>query len=171
MCIGVCSDSCQHYQYTSNGIILSTDTVLHSSQSALIVLLIMHCFLILCVDTPLLTVAVLLEELQEVHDWYMLGAYLNVPVYQLNKIQTTHTQDGVERCKLEMLQYWLDTTTTTRSWKEIARALEQLNMLTLAARLKSKYLWTSLLATTPDSVCVCGLIWWVHVYMHACVRA
>ena len=52
-----------------------------------------------------------------------------------------------------MLQYWLDTTMTA-SWKDIARALEQLNMLSLAARLKLKYLRTSP-ATTPDGVCVC----------------
>ena len=110
-------------------------------------------FFILYVDTPLLTVAVLLKELQEVDDWYMLGAYLNVPVRELKKIKATHTQDGVDRCKLEMLQYWLDTTMTA-SWKDIARALEQLNMLTLAARLKLKYLRTSP-ATTANGVCVC----------------
>ena len=40
---------------------------------------------ILCVDTTILTVAVLLEELKEVDDWYMLGAYLNVPIRELKK--------------------------------------------------------------------------------------
>ena len=110
-------------------------------------------FFILYVDTPLLTVSVLLEELQEVDDWYMLGAYLNVPVRELKKIKATHTQDGADRCKLEMLQYWLDTTMTA-SWKNIARALERLNMLTLAARLKLNYLRTSP-ATTPEGVCLC----------------
>ena len=35
--------------------------------------------------------AVLLEELKEVDNWFMLGAYLNVPVSQLNKIQSTHS--------------------------------------------------------------------------------
>ena len=98
--------------------------------------------------------AVLLEELREVDHWFMLGAFLNVPVPKLKKIAATHTQDGVERCKLEMLQYWLDTTMTA-SWRDIARALEQLNMLTLAARLKLKYLMTSL-ATTAEGVCVCS---------------
>ena len=85
---------------------------------------------------------VLLEELKEVTSWYMLGAYLNVPVHALEKIRSTHTHDGVERCKLEMLQYWLNTTMNA-SWKDVTRALEQLDMLTLAARLKSKFLWTS----------------------------
>ena len=95
-------------------------------------------FVILCIpslyaaDTSLLTVSLLLEELKEVTDWYLLGAYLNVPVYELKKI---NAQDGVERCKLEVLHYWLNTTTTA-SWKDIARALEQLDMLKLAARLK-----------------------------------
>ena len=61
-----------------------------------------------------------------------------------------------------MLQYWLDTTMTA-SWKDVAslRALEHLSMLTLAARLKLKYLNTSMAATT-DGVCAC-------VCVHACV--
>ena len=96
--------------------------------------------------------AVLLEELKEVDDWYLLGTYLNVPVHELKKIEATHTQNGVERCKLEMFHYWLETTMTA-SWKDIARALEQLNMLTLAARLKLNHLKTSL-ANTAESVCV-----------------
>ena len=67
----------------------------------------------------------LLKELKEVDDWFMLGTYLNVPVFQLNKIQNAHTQlkDGVERCKLAMLQHWLNTTKTA-SWRDIVRALE-----------------------------------------------
>ena len=108
-------------------------------------------------DTSLLTVSLLLEELKEVTDWYILGAYLNVPVHELKKI---NPQDGVERCKLEVLQFWLNTTITA-SWKDIARALEQLNMLKLAARLKSQYLWTS------GGVCVCVC---VFVFTCVCVR-
>ena len=92
-------------------------------------------------DTQLLTVQSLLEELKEVDDWYLFGAYLGVPVYKLKKIQSTSEHRGVERCKLDMLQYWLNTTMTA-SWKDIARALEQLDKLTLAAKLKRKYLLT-----------------------------
>ena len=97
--------------------------------------------------TPL-TVAVLLEELRDVDNWYMLGAYLNVRVNELKKIQSTHTHDGVERCKLEMLQYWLNTTMTA-FWKDVVRALEKLDMLTLAAKVKFKYL-------LAPGVCVCA---------------
>ena len=103
-------------------------------------------------DTSLLTVSLLLEELKEVTDWYMLGAYLNVPVHELKKIEKKH--DEVERCKLEMLEYWRNSTITA-SWKDIARALEQLNMLKLAARLKSQYLWTPGVGVVHVCVCVC----------------
>ena len=90
--------------------------------------------------------AELLEQLKEVTDWRMLGAYLNVPVHVLDKINIEH--DGVvEHCKMYILQYWLDTTMTA-SWEDIARALQQLNMLTLAERLKS---------TISAGVCVCVL--------------
>ena len=93
-----------------------------------------------------------MKELNEVTDWRMLGAYLDVPVHVLDKINIEH--DGVvEHCKMYMLQYWLNTTMTA-SWNDVARALEYLNMLTLAARLKLKYLRTSL-ATAADGVCVC----------------
>ena len=98
-------------------------------------------------DTQLLTVQNLLEELKEVDDWYLLGAYLGVPVYKLNEIQSE--QRRVERCKLNMLQYWLNTTMTA-SWRDIARAVEQMNRLTLAANLKRKYLWGP---PTPEGIC------------------
>ena len=90
-------------------------------------------------DTQLLTVQSLLEELKEVDDWYLFGAYLGVPVHKLNEIQSEHK--GVERCKLDMLQYWLNTTMTA-SWRDITRALGQMDKLTLAAKLKRKYLWS-----------------------------
>ena len=47
---------------------------------------------------------------------------------------------GVERCLAEMLQYWLDTIPTA-SWQEVAAALEQVDLITLASRVKQKYLW------------------------------
>ena len=100
-------------------------------------------------DTQILTVQALLEELKEVDDWYLFGAYLGVPVYKLNEILSEH-RGVVERCKLNMLQYWLNTTMTA-SWRDIARAVEQMNRLTLAAKLKQKFLWGP--PTTPEGMC------------------
>ena len=90
----------------------------------------------------------LLEELKEVDDWYLFGAYLGDPVCKLNEIQSEH-RGVVEICKLNMLQYWLNTTMTA-SWRDIARAVEQMNRLTLAAKLKRKYLWGP--PTTPEGI-------------------
>lgn len=88
-------------------------------------------------DTSPLTIPLLLEKLKEVTDWYMLGAYLDVPVHELKKIE--QSQNGVERCKLEVLQYWL-ANAKTPLWKKIVKALEQLNMVALARKLKSECL-------------------------------
>ena len=110
---------------------------------------------------------ILLEELKEVNDWRMLGAYLNVPKYVLDKINAE--KSSVDHCKLEMLQHWLDTTMTA-SWNDIARALEQVNQLKMAARLKLKYLRTSP-ATTPDGVCVCVCVCaYVCLFNVVCIR-
>ena len=112
----------------------------------------------MCADTPVLTA--MLEELQEVSDWHILGAYLDVPKHVLDRINTE--QSNVKSCKIEMLQYWLDNTETA-SWSDVAGALEQTNHLRLAARLRLKY-WRMPLGTIPDGVCVC-----VCVCVHACV--
>ena len=114
----------------------------------------------LCADTPILTV--LLEELQEVTDWRMLGAYLDVPDHVLDMINTE--QSSVKGCKVEILQYWLDNTKSA-SWRDLATALERTNHLRLAVRLRLKY-WRMPLSTVPDGVCVC-----VCVYVCMCVCA
>ena len=103
---------------------------------------------------------ILLEELKEITDWRMLGAYLDVPKHVLDRINKE--QSSVEHCKLEMLQHWLDNTMTA-SWNDIARALEQINQLKIAARLKLKYLRTSP-AIRPDGMCEC-----ICVCMCVCV--
>ena len=81
----------------------------------------------------------MLAELNEVVDWYTLGAVLGVRVRKLREIQESNNQGGVQRWKIDMFQSWLDSTPTA-SWEDVIRALEQLDHLTLAARLRSKYL-------------------------------
>ena len=85
-----------------------------------------------------MTVQLLLEELEQVGDWYSFGVALGVPVNKLRELQASDHQGGVSRWKIDTLQYWLDTTPTA-SWADITRALEQRGHLKLAARLKSKY--------------------------------
>ena len=70
----------------------------------------------------------------------MFGIALGVPLTKLREIEALYTKEGLGRCMLEMAQYWLDTTPAA-CWEQVARALEQVNQLTLAATIKQKYLW------------------------------
>ena len=68
----------------------------------------------------------------------MFGAMLDVPVSQLKKIEL-HYQRDPDRCKLELLQYWLDNTLDP-TWNEIIQTLEKTDQLVLAAQIKHDYL-------------------------------
>ena len=66
----------------------------------------------------------------------------------MNEIQSE--QRGIaDRCKLNMLEYWLNTTMTA-SWRDIARVLEQMDKLTLAVKIKRTHLLKS--CTTPTAL-------------------
>ena len=82
----------------------------------------------------------MLHYVKEVrNEWFMFGIALGVPLTKLREIEALYTKEGLGRCKLEMAQYWLDTTPAA-CWEQVARALEQVNQLTLAATIKQKYL-------------------------------
>ena len=87
---------------------------------------------------------------------------LGVPVSQLKKIELHHQKDS-DRCKLELLQYWLDNTTVP-TWNEIVQALEKTDQLALAAQIKHDYmnLWSTSAAISEEEsmlcVCMCTVI-------------
>ena len=98
------------------------------------------------------TLKKLLEALKKLENWFLFGAMLGVPVSELKKIEFNHPKDS-DRCKLEMLQYWLDTEVVP-TWNEVVRTLEKIDQLALAAGVKDEYsmpsgdkgnLWYSLL--------------------------
>ena len=74
----------------------------------------------------------------KLENWFLFGVVLNVPVSQLRKIKSHHQKDS-DRCKLELLQYWLDNALLP-TWNEIVQALEQTDQLALAAQIKHDYL-------------------------------
>lgn len=84
------------------------------------------------------TVHLLLEELKEVDDWYSLGFELTVPVSKLKEIEASCSGVYTRRRKIEVLQYWIDSTPTA-SWEDVISALEKLDHHTLAGQLRSKY--------------------------------
>ena len=59
---------------------------------------------------------------------FLFGAMLGVPVSQLKKIELDHQTDS-DRCKLELLQYWLDNNLGPFTWNEIVQALEKTDQL------------------------------------------
>ena len=76
---------------------------------------------------------------------------LGVPVSQLKKIELDHQKDS-DRCKLELLQYWLDNKLVP-SWNEIVQALEKTDQLALAAQIKHDYLWSSAVSEDEGKLC------------------
>lgn len=89
-------------------------------------------------DVSVPTIQNLLQELKGFNDWYMFGTFLNVPVKELQKIESSRRGE-LDRCKIDTLQYWLDNNVNA-SWKDVIRALEQTDQLVLASTLKHKYL-------------------------------
>ena len=107
------------------------------------------------------TLQQLLEALKNSDSWFLFGAMLGVPVSQLRKIELDHQKDS-NRCKLELLQYWLDTTLSP-TWNEIVQALEKTDQLALAAQIKHDYLWSTVVIEEEgmpwnDNMCVLNII-------------
>ena len=76
---------------------------------------------------------------------------LGVPVSQLKKIKLHHQKDS-DRCKLELLQYWLDNNSAPM-WNVIVQALKETDQLALADQIKHDYLCLSTnKAITSDEI-------------------
>ena len=71
-------------------------------------------------------------------DWFALGVALRVPPSKLKEIMQSATQVGIQYWRIELLQYWLDSTPSA-SWRDIVTALEKIGQHTLSARLREKY--------------------------------
>ena len=87
------------------------------------------------------TLQLLLIELKDLKDWFIYGATLGIAVHSLRVIESSYHQNQKGRCKLDMLERWLNTNLDA-SWKDVVRALEQTDQLVLAATIKQKYLWS-----------------------------
>lgn len=87
------------------------------------------------------TLQLVLKVLKDIDNWFVFGVKLGVLVKQFKKIKSSHLEgDLLERCKIDMLQYWLDNSLSALSWKDIVQALEETDQLVLAATAKHKYL-------------------------------
>jgi chromosomal replication initiation ATPase DnaA len=78
----------------------------------------------------------LLEDLKEVKNWFQLGLWLGIEHDTLKIIEENHRHDN-ERCKEEMLGYWLKNFNASR--RKLVAALREINHRNLAKRLQEKY--------------------------------
>lgn len=83
----------------------------------------------------------------------MFGVILGVPYSQLRKIELNHEKDA-DRCKLDMLQYWLDSKLVPK-WNDVILALEETDQLVLAAQIKHDYLWSTTVSEEQGMSDVC----------------
>ena len=98
------------------------------------------------IEEPVLLVQMMMQHLCEVPSdvWVMFGIALGVPLPKLKSIEDSYPEEGVQQWIAEMLKYWLQNTTHTSStacWKQVAAALEQIDLVSLASRIKQCDHW------------------------------
>ena len=79
----------------------------------------------------------LLEDLKEVTNWFQLGLWLGIKHADLEIIERNHEHDN-ERCKEEMLAFWLKNFSNA-SRRKLVSALKEINYRNLAKQLQEKY--------------------------------
>ena len=101
------------------------------------------------------TVNTLMQHLIEVRsDWFLLGIALKVPRSKLREIEVSYPHEEASRWMIEMLQYWLDSTPTA-CWDQVASALKQIDMITLASKIRETYHLGVCVCVVCVCVCVC----------------
>ena len=92
-----------------------------------------------CIHTDIApTIWELTAELIDMNDWYSLGVALRVHPNKLQEIQKLSPLEGIQRWRIDLLQYWLNSAPNA-SWNDIIVALESIGHHTLSARLQHKY--------------------------------
>ena len=77
-------------------------------------------------------------ELKDVTAWFDLGLKLGIEHSVLKRIESNYRHEGIERCKTEVLVFWIDNGTDV-SLKKLTEALEEINHRNLARHLQEKY--------------------------------
>ena len=95
--------------------------------------------ILLYTDIPAPTLTQLTTELIEMRDWYSLGVALRINPDKLQEIQILSPHEGIPRWRIDLLQYWLDSTPDA-SWNDIIVALKTIGHHTLSAKLREKYI-------------------------------
>ena len=76
----------------------------------------------------------LLQETDQVTDWFILGLYLKIPRVNLTDIEKRFSSHGVQRCKAEMFEVWMRNTPDA-CWEQVLFALEKCGESVLADKI------------------------------------
>ena len=89
-----------------------------------------------CIESEkMVTLPLLLEELDPVVDWFHFGLMLGIPDHELTMIKIDNP--NVSHCKTQMLRTWMRM--KKGSWSDIVRALVHIRMNTLAQKIAKEY--------------------------------
>lgn len=92
-------------------------------------------FPLLGIPTP--SLRELIDVLGSVVDWYVLGLHLGLRSQQLKQIEVENRGE-ISRCKVEMLDCWLQTDFNP-TWKAITDALSRMGEHIAAMEIEKKY--------------------------------
>ena len=98
-----------------------------------------------------LTILDILQETDQVTDWFSLGVFLKMPSKVLKDIERRFSDEGLQRCKIELFSSWVERDLDA-SWEQIALALEKCNQNATADRIRKCHLPPSLPAITSQSL-------------------
>ena len=115
-----------------------------------------------------------MQHLSEIHSdvWVFFGIALGVPLNVIKSIQSYYPDARVQQWMTELIWYWLMESpyiTAIDCWKKVVAALEQVDMLALASKIKQKCLWKSegmSVCVSIVAVCLTACIYTVAYVMH-----
>ena len=79
------------------------------------------------------------RELGETGSWMHLGLYLGLPKHKLNEIHADYGTQGLQRCKLEMLDSVLNSHGDTLSWDTVVEAVSKTGNNRVAKKIAEKH--------------------------------
>ena len=96
------------------------------------------------------TITEFASVLAEETGWYIFGTFMGVPANELDNIGLNYRTEGVMRCLIEMNKC-IESRELPLSWEHIVESLRKMNNYSLADRIHSKYILSSLrLSPTSD---------------------
>ena len=89
------------------------------------------------------TITEFASVLSEETDWYTFGTFMGVPANELDNIGLNYRTVGVMRCLIEMYKC-IESRELPLSWERIVESLRKMKNYSLADRIRSKYILSSL---------------------------